>query len=98
MSQTCSIFLSSFLRLKPDPADPPLQLSPPVMSGLRSERWERQDDVLSERYTKDKQGEAGGTKMHIPRFCERQFNIHTAVILPHVHGKEDWSLFFTIPI
>lgn len=35
--------------------------------------------------------------MHILSFYARQFNIHTAVILPHVHGKEDSSLFLRVP-
>lgn len=30
--------------------------------------------------------------MHILSFDLRQFNIHTAVILSHVHGKEALSL------
>lgn len=38
-----------------------------------------------------------GTKMHILSFSVRQFNIHTAVIPSHVHGKEDLSLFLWVP-
>lgn len=80
--------------MKPNPADPPLQVSPPYDINLRLKlkRVERQGYFIQVTGKKQTRRDEG-TKMHILSFCVRQFNLRTAVILSHVHGKEDLSLF-----
>ncbi len=92
-SWTSSIFLSSssspFPHMKHNPTDPPPQPSL-TKSGGKAGKF----------YSSDVQKtnmESQRRKMHISSFCVRQFNVHTAVILPHVHEKEDSSLFLWAP-
>lgn len=74
-----------FPRMKPNPADPPLQLS------LLMTSWA----IMFHLMMLQRQTQVDwGMKMHIQSVYAGHFNVLTAVILPYVHEKEDmsWSL------
>ncbi len=102
MSQTWSIFLSSSLPFPPV-WNRILQtphsncLSPWYQEPRDWPAWGERQGYFIQVKCKRQTRSDWGTKMHILSFYVRQFNIHTAVILSHVHGKEDLSLFLWVP-
>ena len=74
--------------MKPNPADPSTPTDSPRDIGSHSTRWQGYFIQVRDKRQTD---------MHILNFYARQFNIQTAVILSHVHGKEGLSLSLRVP-